>query len=169
MHRDIKPANLVLTASGIKVIDFNISSKVGLEKGTLSHTPGISRQICWRSERSENGMCNQTCSRLESFPHRFSLATTRTQTGLSALTRIQKTRMIFRLACPTSLRLSCVERAPPMAKIASTLRVPCSTHFKLRASGGRPVAGEALPSRAVGSDREADLDRVVRDQRRASH
>jgi len=40
VHRDIKPANLVLTASGRKLIDFNISSKVGLEKGTLSHTPG---------------------------------------------------------------------------------------------------------------------------------
>ena len=40
VHRDIKPANLVLTASGIKLIDFNISSKVGEEKGTLSHTHG---------------------------------------------------------------------------------------------------------------------------------
>lgn len=39
VHRDIKPQNLVLTNEGVKLIDFNISSKVGQPVVTLSGTP----------------------------------------------------------------------------------------------------------------------------------
>ncbi len=39
VHRDIKPQNLMLAADGIRVIDFNIASRVGEKVNTLSGTP----------------------------------------------------------------------------------------------------------------------------------
>jgi serine/threonine protein kinase len=39
VHRDIKPQNLILTTSGIVLIDFNIASRVGDQVVTLSGTP----------------------------------------------------------------------------------------------------------------------------------
>ena len=39
VHRDIKPENLMLTGDGVKLIDFNIASRVGDRVQTLSGTP----------------------------------------------------------------------------------------------------------------------------------
>lgn len=39
VHRDIKPQNLMLTSNGVKLIDFNIASKIGQQMKTLSGTP----------------------------------------------------------------------------------------------------------------------------------
>lgn len=39
VHRDVKPANLMLTASGLKLLDFNIASRVGDPIFTRSGTP----------------------------------------------------------------------------------------------------------------------------------
>lgn len=39
VHRDIKPQNIMLTRSGAKVLDFNISSRVGDPVNTVSGTP----------------------------------------------------------------------------------------------------------------------------------
>ena len=39
VHRDIKPQNIVLTRSGAKLLDFNISSRVGDTVHTVSGTP----------------------------------------------------------------------------------------------------------------------------------
>ncbi len=39
VHRDIKPQNIVLTRSGAKLLDFNISSRVGDPVRTVSGTP----------------------------------------------------------------------------------------------------------------------------------
>jgi serine/threonine protein kinase len=39
VHRDIKPHNLMLTRTGVKVLDFNIASRVGDEVRTQSGTP----------------------------------------------------------------------------------------------------------------------------------
>jgi len=39
VHRDIKPANLMLTPTGLKIVDFNIASRVGDPVFTTSGTP----------------------------------------------------------------------------------------------------------------------------------
>lgn len=39
VHRDIKPLNVMLTRTGVKLLDFNITSRVGDEVKTLSGTP----------------------------------------------------------------------------------------------------------------------------------
>jgi len=39
VHRDIKPNNIILTRSGAKLLDFNISSRVGDPVNTVSGTP----------------------------------------------------------------------------------------------------------------------------------
>lgn len=39
VHRDVKPANLMLTGSGLKLLDFNIASRVGDPVFTSSGTP----------------------------------------------------------------------------------------------------------------------------------
>ena len=39
VHRDIKPENIILTRTGVKLLDFNIASRAGAKVGTLSHTP----------------------------------------------------------------------------------------------------------------------------------
>ena len=39
VHRDIKPANLMLTPSGLKIVDFNTASRVGDPVVTTSGTP----------------------------------------------------------------------------------------------------------------------------------
>lgn len=40
LHRDIKPNNLVLSASGIKLIDFNIAARASQAGNTMTGTPG---------------------------------------------------------------------------------------------------------------------------------
>lgn len=40
LHRDIKPANLMLTKTGLKLIDFNIAAKASEANRTLVGTPG---------------------------------------------------------------------------------------------------------------------------------
>jgi serine/threonine protein kinase len=39
VHRDVKPQNVILTRSGVKLLDFNIASRVGDQVRTQSGTP----------------------------------------------------------------------------------------------------------------------------------
>ena len=47
IHRDIKPSNVMITASGVKLIDFNIASPAGSRRNTLRRTPNYAPPGGW--------------------------------------------------------------------------------------------------------------------------
>jgi serine/threonine protein kinase len=50
VHRDIKPQNVVRTLAGAKVLDFNIASRAGDRRDTVTGTPAYmapDHDVCW--------------------------------------------------------------------------------------------------------------------------